>query len=54
VRLADRRSRTAEYDGKVEAAAERLPGADLVIEAGPGIRGLMAGKITPASADRSG
>jgi putative sterol carrier protein len=41
-------------DGTVEAAAEPLPGADLVIEAGPGIRALMAGEITPAAAIEDG
>ncbi len=37
-------------DGKIEAGAGALPGADLVIEAGPGIRALMAGEITSEEA----
>lgn len=41
-------------DGRVEVAAGALPGADLVIEAGPGIRGLMAGELGPAAAVESG
>lgn len=41
-------------DGTVEAAAGPLPGADLVIQAGPGIRALMAGEITPAAAIEDG
>jgi len=41
-------------DGKVQVAAGALPGAKLVIEAGPGIRALMAGELTPAAAVASG
>jgi DNA-binding HxlR family transcriptional regulator len=37
-------------DGKVEAAAGPLPDADLFIEAGPAIRALMAGELSPADA----
>ncbi|MEA2664180.1 MAG: hypothetical protein QOI11_1124 [Candidatus Eremiobacteraeota bacterium] len=37
-------------DGRVEVAAGALPGADLVIEAGPGIRALMAGELSPREA----
>jgi DNA-binding HxlR family transcriptional regulator len=40
--------------GAVEAAAGPLSGADLVIEAGPGIRALMAGEITPDQAIEDG
>jgi DNA-binding HxlR family transcriptional regulator len=40
--------------GKVRVAAGALPGAQLVIEAGPGIRALMAGELTPAAAVESG
>jgi DNA-binding HxlR family transcriptional regulator len=41
-------------DGRVTVAEGALPGADLVIEAGPGIRGLMAGELTPAHAVEAG
>jgi DNA-binding HxlR family transcriptional regulator len=41
-------------DGRVEAAASPLPGADCVIEAGPGIRAVMAGEMTPKEAIESG
>lgn len=41
-------------DGKVEAAAEPLPGADCIIEAGPAIRAVMAGEMTPKEAIESG
>jgi DNA-binding HxlR family transcriptional regulator len=37
-------------NGRIEAGAGALPGADLIIEAGPGIRSLMAGEITPDDA----
>jgi DNA-binding HxlR family transcriptional regulator len=37
-------------DGRVEAGGGPLAGADLVIHAGPGIRGLMAGELSPAAA----
>lgn len=33
-------------DGRVDVAAGALPGADLVIEAGPVIKALMAGEVT--------
>jgi len=42
------------HDGTVEAAAEPLPGADCVIEAGPAFRAVMAGEITPDEAVESG
>jgi DNA-binding HxlR family transcriptional regulator len=41
-------------NGRIEAAAGALPGADLIIEAGPGIRSLMAGEITPDDALEAG
>lgn len=41
-------------DGTLEVAPGGLPGADLVIEAGPVLRELMAGETTPAAAVRSG
>jgi DNA-binding HxlR family transcriptional regulator len=41
-------------DGRVEVAEGSLPGADLIIEAGPGIRALMAGELTPAAAVENG
>ena len=41
-------------DGRVEVAAGALPGADLVIAAGPGIRALMAGELSPAAAVENG
>jgi DNA-binding HxlR family transcriptional regulator len=41
-------------DGTLEAAAGPLPGADLVIEAGPAIRALMAGETSPAEAVERG
>lgn len=41
-------------DGRVEVAEGALPGADLLIEAGPGIRALMAGELSPAAAVESG
>lgn len=37
-------------DGHIAAAGGPLPGPDLVIHAGPGIRALMAGEIGPADA----
>jgi DNA-binding HxlR family transcriptional regulator len=42
------------HDGSIEAATGRLPDADLVIEAGPGIRALMAGEITAGQAIEQG
>jgi DNA-binding HxlR family transcriptional regulator len=39
---------------KVQVAAGPLPGADLVIEAGPAIKGLMSGEMSPADAIDSG
>ncbi|HWT06809.1 MAG TPA: helix-turn-helix domain-containing protein, partial [Xanthomonadales bacterium] len=41
-------------DARADVAAGSLPGADLIIEAGPGIRALMAGEVTPANAVRNG
>lgn len=41
-------------DGRVEVAEGALPGADLVIEAGPGIRALMAAELSPADAIANG
>lgn len=41
-------------DEKIEVAEGSLPGADLVIEAGPAIKALMAGEISPADAIASG
>jgi DNA-binding HxlR family transcriptional regulator len=41
-------------DGRVAVAEGALPGADLIIEAGPGIRALMAGELSPADAIRTG
>jgi hypothetical protein len=40
--------------GKLEAAAGELPAAELVIEAGPGIRALFLREITPDEAVKSG
>ncbi len=41
-------------DGCVAVARGPLPGADLVIHAGPGIRALMAGELSPAHAVENG
>jgi DNA-binding HxlR family transcriptional regulator len=41
-------------DGRVQVAAGALPAAELVIEAGPGIRALMAGELSPADAIANG
>ena len=41
-------------DGHVAVAAGALPDADLVIHAGPGIRALMAGELSPAAALENG
>lgn len=41
-------------DGRLEVGPGALPGADLTIEAGPVLRDLMAGEVTPAAAVRSG
>ncbi len=41
-------------NGRVTVAEGALPGADLTIEAGPGIRALMAGELSPAAAIESG
>jgi len=41
-------------DGTLEVAEGALPDADLVIETGPAIKGLMAGEISPADAIKSG
>ncbi|HEX6472707.1 MAG TPA: winged helix-turn-helix transcriptional regulator [Streptosporangiaceae bacterium] len=40
--------------GRLDVAAGPLPGADLVIEAGPALRPLMAGEVSPAEAIESG
>jgi DNA-binding HxlR family transcriptional regulator len=39
---------------KLEVAEGPLPGADLIIEAGPGIKALMAGEMPPAEAIANG
>ena len=41
-------------DGRVAVGEGPLDGADLVIEAGPGIRALMAGELSPAGAIENG
>ena len=41
-------------DGTLDVAAGPWPGADLVLETGPALRGLMAGDISPAAAIESG
>ncbi|MDP9106251.1 MAG: helix-turn-helix transcriptional regulator [Candidatus Eremiobacteraeota bacterium] len=41
-------------NGRVAVAQGALPGADLAIEAGPGIRALMAGELSPAAAIENG
>ncbi len=41
-------------DGKLEVAGGPLPEADLIIEAGPAIRALMAGELGPADAIATG
>ena len=41
-------------DGQVEVGAGPLPYADLVVEAGPGLRALMAGELDPADALAAG
>ncbi len=41
-------------DGRLESDAGPYPAADLVIEAGPAIRGLLAGELSPAEAIASG
>ena len=41
-------------NGHVAVAGGALPGADLAIEAGPGIRALMAGELSPAAAIADG
>ena len=41
-------------DGSIQVAAGPPPGADLVIDAVPGIRGLMAGDLSPADAIENG
>jgi DNA-binding HxlR family transcriptional regulator len=41
-------------DGKLEASAGPLPAPDLLIEAGPAIKDLMAGVVSPAEAIESG
>ena len=39
---------------KIEAGSGPLPGADLIVEAGPAIKDLLTGEITPAQAIESG
>ena len=41
-------------NGRVTVAEGALPGADLAIDAGPGIRALMAGELSPAAAIENG
>jgi DNA-binding HxlR family transcriptional regulator len=41
-------------DGTLDVAAGPQPGADLVLETGPALKGLMAGEISPAAALESG
>jgi DNA-binding HxlR family transcriptional regulator len=41
-------------DGRVEVGAGPLAGAGLIIDAGPGIRALMAGELSPADAVANG
>jgi DNA-binding HxlR family transcriptional regulator len=41
-------------NGRVEVAEGSLPDPDLAIEAGPGIRALMAGEVSPAAAIENG
>lgn len=41
-------------DGKLTVAPGELPGADLVIVNGPGMKALMAGEVSPADAVASG
>jgi DNA-binding HxlR family transcriptional regulator len=42
------------HDENIEVAEGSLPGADLVIEAGPAIRALMAGELGPSEAIAAG
>jgi DNA-binding HxlR family transcriptional regulator len=42
------------HGAKLEVAAGPLPDADLVIDAGPALKALMAGEMTPARAKASG
>lgn len=41
-------------NGRVTVAEGALPGADLTIEVGPGIRALLAGELSPAAAIENG
>jgi DNA-binding HxlR family transcriptional regulator len=41
-------------DGRLDVAEGGLPGADLVVEAGPGIKELMAGQVSPGAAVEDG
>ena len=41
-------------DGRLEVGEGPLADADLAIEAGPGIRALMAGELSPAAAIKNG
>jgi DNA-binding HxlR family transcriptional regulator len=42
------------HDGRVDVAEGALHGADLTIDAGPGIRAVMAGELSPADAIENG
>ncbi|MBV9234030.1 MAG: helix-turn-helix transcriptional regulator [Candidatus Eremiobacteraeota bacterium] len=54
LRLGDIVVHASVQDRAVQAAAGPLPDADLSMEAGPGIRALMGGELTPAQALQSG
>jgi SCP-2 sterol transfer family len=41
-------------NGELAVSEGALPGADLVIEAGSGVRALMAGEVTPEEAIKTG
>lgn len=41
-------------DGRLDVQAGELPGADLVIESGPGIKAVLAGEISPQDAVADG
>ncbi len=54
LRLGDVTVHAVVDDGRLAAAAGPLAGADLVIEAGPGIRALFAGEVGPREALAAG
>jgi DNA-binding HxlR family transcriptional regulator len=54
VRVGDVAIHACVRNGRLEVADGRLPEPDLVIEAGPGIRALMAGQLSPDEALASG